>query len=176
MSDSMQEKIRLMKGDITQLQVDAIVNAANSSLLDGSGVNGAIHAAAGPELLDECKELGDCAPGQAKITKGYRLPAKFVIHAVGPMWLGGAKSEASLLADCYSSAMKLALKHNITTIAFPAISCGIYGYPVRQASAIAVKEVSHFLEMHPEIEAVDFVCFTDECYAAYEQAMEMLNR
>lgn len=176
MSFFMQEKIRLMMGDITQLDVDAIVNAANSSLQDGSGVNGAIHAAAGPELLAECKTLGECAPGQAKLTKGYRLPAKHVIHVVGPIWRGGAKSEASVLADAYSSAMKLALKHHIKTIAFPAISCGIYGYPARQASVIAVKEVSHFLEMHPEIERVDFVCFTDDCYEAYKQAMEMLHR
>jgi O-acetyl-ADP-ribose deacetylase (regulator of RNase III) len=171
----MKDKIRLVKGDITKLKVDAIVNAANTSLLDGSGVNGAIHAAAGPELLAECQLIGDCAPGQAKITKGYRLPAKYVIHAVGPIWRGGAKSEAKLLADCYSSAMKLALKHHIKTIAFPAISCGIYGYPVKQASAIAVKEISHFMEMHPEIESVDFVCFTDDCYEAYQQAMEMLS-
>lgn len=172
----MLEKIHLLKGDITQIQVDAIVNAANSTLLDGSGVNGAIHAAAGPELLEECKSLGGCPTGQAKITKAYRLPAKFVIHAVGPIWRGGAKSEASLLADCYSSAMKLALRHKIKTIAFPAISCGIYGYPVRQASAIAVKEVSHFLEMHPEIESVDFVCFSDDIYEAYVQAIDMLRR
>ncbi len=172
----MKEKIHLLKGDITQIQVDAIVNAANSSLLDGSGVNGAIHAAAGPELLAACRELGDCAPGQAKITKGYRLPAKFVIHAVGPIWRGGAKSEASLLADCYSSVMKLALKNNIRTIAFPAISCGIYGYPIKQASEIAVKEVSHFIAMHPEIGSVDFVCFSDDVYDAYEQAMGMLHR
>lgn len=172
----MREKIHLLKGDITQLQVDAIVNAANSSLLNGSGVNGAIHDAAGPELLEECKTLGECAPGQAKITKGYRLPAKYVIHAVGPIWRGGAKSEAKVLADCYSSTMKLALKNNIKTIAFPAISCGIYGYPIKQASEIAVKEVSHFLEMHPEMESVDFVCFSDDIYEAYEQAMRMLDR
>lgn len=172
----MKEKIHLMKGDITQIQVDAIVNAANTSLLDGAGVCGAIHAAAGPELLEECRALGECATGQAKITKAYRLPAKFVIHAVGPIWRGGAKSEASLLADCYSSVMKLALKHHIKTIAFPAISCGIYGYPIKQASEIAVKEVSHFISMHPEIESVDFVCFSDDIYQAYEQAMGMLHR
>lgn len=174
MNSRIVDKIHLLKGDITQLQVDAIVNAANTSLLDGAGVNGAIHAAAGPDLLNECESLGECPPGQARITSGYRLAAKYVIHAVGPMWRGGAKSEAKLLADCYSSAMKLALKHNIHTIAFPAISCGIYGYPVKQAAEIAVKEVSAFLDMHPEIESVDFVCFTDDVFKAYQEAMELL--
>lgn len=176
MSSEIIDKIHLLKGDITQLQVDAIVNAANSTLLDGAGVNGAIHAAAGPELLQECQEIGECPPGQARLTKGYRLPAKFVIHAVGPVWRGGSRSEAKLLSDCYSSCMRLALKNNVRTIAFPAISCGIYGYPIRQAAEIAVKEISAFLEMHPEIESVDFVCFTDEIFIEYQHAMaELLN-
>lgn len=174
MSSEIIDKIHLLKGDITQLQVDAIVNAANSSLLDGAGVNGAIHAAAGPELLQECQSVGECPPGQARLTKAYRLPAKFVIHAVGPVWRGGSRSESKLLADCYSSCMKLALKHHVRSIAFPAISCGIYGYPIRQAAEIAVKEISAFLEMHPEIESVDFVCFTDEIFKEYQHAIEEL--
>lgn len=169
------DKIKLIKGDITKLKVDAIVNAANTSLLGGGGVDGAIHRAAGPQLREECKTLGGCAIGQAKITKGYRLPAKYVIHAVGPVWHGGAKGESQLLASCYVSSFKLALSHHIKTIAFPAISCGIYGYPIPQAAVIAVKEAMNFLERYPELETVTFVCFDEMVYESYQQAVDSLH-
>jgi O-acetyl-ADP-ribose deacetylase len=169
------EKIQLIKGDITKLRVDAIVNAANTSLLGGGGVDGAVHRAAGPELLEECKTLGGCVTGQAKLTKGYRLSAKYVIHAVGPVWRGGSKGEHKLLALCYMSSLKLAHEHKIKTIAFPAISCGIYGYPISQAAMIAVKESSHFLESHPEVETVIFVCFDEAVYQAYQYAIASLK-
>jgi len=168
-------KMQLAKGDITLLTVDAIVNAANTSLLGGGGVDGAIHRAAGPELLEECKTLGGCSTGLAKITKGYLLPAKYVIHAVGPVWRGGSKGEARLLASCYASCLKLALEHHITTIAFPGISCGVYGYPAAQAALIAVQETAKFLELHNEIAQVIFVCFDDNIYQAYQYALESLN-
>lgn len=169
------QKIKLVKGDITQLKVDAIVNAANTSLLGGGGVDGAIHRAAGPDLLEECKTLGGCATGHAKITKGYKLPAKYVIHTVGPVWRGGAKGEAKQLSSCYVETFKLVLENNVKTIAFPAVSCGIYGFPISQAALIAVKETTNFLEKHPEVEAVDFVCFSDEVYDAYEQALSLVT-
>jgi O-acetyl-ADP-ribose deacetylase (regulator of RNase III) len=171
----MKDQIKLVKGDITQLKVDAIVNAANESLLDGCGVNGAIHQAAGPALLEECKTLGGCATGSAKITKGYSLPAKYVIHAVGPVWRGGAKGESKLLASCYAASLKLALENQIKTIAFPAVSCGIYGYPPGDAAAIAIKEIVHFLEQHPELETVYFVCFDDTIYEAYSHAVDSFH-
>lgn len=167
----MKERLKLVKGDITQLQVDAIVNAANASLEDGAGVNGAIHRAAGPELSNACSLLEGCPTGQAKMTKGYHLPAKYIIHAVGPIWRGGNKGEPKLLASCYYESLKLALENNIKTIAFPAISCGIFGYPVSQAAIIAVNEIANFLELHQEIETVYFVCFDDAIYEAYEQAL-----
>lgn len=169
------EKIRLVKGDITQLNVDAIVNAANTSLLGGGGVDGAIHRAAGAALLEECKALGGCATGHAKITKGYQLPAKFIIHTVGPVWRGGAKGEAKQLSSCYVSTFKLAVEHQVKTIAFPAVSCGIYGFPIAQAALIAVKETANFLEKHPEVEMVDFVCFSDEVYDAYQEALHLVS-
>lgn len=168
-------RLKVIKGDITQLEVDAIVNAANSSLLGGAGVNGAIHEAAGAELLEECKNLGGCTPGQAKITSGYRLPARFVIHAVGPIWRGGSKGEPQLLASCYEASLELALKNHIKTIAFPAISCGIYGYPMGIAATIAVKETANFLELHKAIEMVYFVCFDDACLEAYQNALGSLS-
>lgn len=171
----MKEKLQVVLEDITQLQVDAIVNAANTSLLGGGGVDGAIHAAAGPELLEECKTLGGCSVGQAKITKGYNLPAKHVIHAVGPIWRGGAKSEPQLLASCYAASLELAVKHGIKTIAFPAISCGIYGYPVSQAAMIAIKETANFLELNDAIETVYFVCFDDANYETYLQTLNSLE-
>lgn len=169
------QKIKLLKGDITQLEVDAIVNAANTSLLGGGGVDGAIHKAAGPELLEECKALGGCTTGNAKITRGYHLPAKHVIHTVGPVWRGGAKGESKLLASCYVASFKLALENKVKTIAFPAVSCGIYGYPVAQAATIAIKETANFLEQHTEVEQVYFVCFDDTVFNAYQHALESLS-
>jgi O-acetyl-ADP-ribose deacetylase len=167
----MKEKLKLVKGDITQLEVDAIVNAANTTLLGGGGVDGAIHQAAGPELLEECKTLGGCTTGQAKITKGYNLPAKFVIHAVGPVWRGGAKGEQQLLASCYSSSLELAAENGIKTIAFPALSCGVYGYPVSVAALIAIKETANFLELNDAVDTVYFVCFDDAIYETYSHVM-----
>src|SRR5205085_12114673 len=147
----MKERIEIVKGDITKLRVDAVVNAANSSLLGGGGVDGAIHRAAGPQLVAECRLLGGCQTGQAKITGGYNLPAKFVIHTVGPVWNGGAQGEPALLASCYRNSLALALKNSIESIAFPAISCGIYGYPVAEAVEIARRETLDFLSRHDEI-------------------------
>lgn len=167
------DKLKLIKGDITQLQVDAIVNAANVSLEDGAGVNGSIHRAAGPELSAACRLIKEgCPTGQAKITKGFQLPAKYIIHAVGPIWRGGNKGEPRLLASCYYESLKLALENKIKTIAFPAISCGIFGYPLSQAAIIAVKETANFLELHDEISTVYFVCYDDAIYSAYEQALD----
>ena len=150
------ERIEIVEGDITRLAVDAIVNAANSSLLGGGGVDGAIHRAAGPELVAECRTLGGCETGEAKITGGYRLPARWVIHTVGPVWYGGGYDEDALLASCYRSALALAAQHQIRTLAFPAISTGIYGYPFERASRIALSEVKTALAMTPTIERVTF--------------------
>jgi O-acetyl-ADP-ribose deacetylase len=172
----MQGKIGILQGDITKLAVDAIVNAANSSLLGGGGVDGAIHRAAGPDLVQECRLLHGCKTGKAKITKGYNLPAKFVIHTVGPVWRGGFAGEPELLASCYRESLKLAIENNITTIAFPAISCGVYGYPVEQAAIVAVQTVAEFLasEAGNEIAGVSFVCFDDAAYDAYLEAFGMI--
>lgn len=167
--------MELLQGDITRLAVDAIVNAANSSLLGGGGVDGAIHRAAGPELLEECRRLGGCKTGQAKITRGYRLPAKHVIHTVGPVWRGGGQGEPELLASCYRSSLALAVENQVRSIAFPAISCGIFGYPAYHAARIAVGETARFLQAEattePSIERVVFVCFSREVYEAYQQAL-----
>jgi O-acetyl-ADP-ribose deacetylase (regulator of RNase III) len=168
---SSDERIDIVRGDITKLDVDAIVNAANTSLLGGGGVDGAIHRAAGPELLQECHKLGGCRPGEAKITRGYKLPARFVIHAVGPVWSGGNRGEAETLANCYRKSLNLALEHKIKTIAFPAISCGAYRYPIADAARIAVQTARDFLSGNDKIDKVIFVLATDEIFAAYQQLL-----
>ena len=155
-------KIDIVRGDITTLDVDAIVNAANTTLLGGGGVDGAIHRAAGPELLAECRTLGGCPPGEAKLTQGYRLPARFVIHTVGPVWTGGKRGEPQILANCYRNSLQLAVKNRIKTIAFPAISCGAYGYPIREAARIAVETTRQFLATDDKIDKVTFVVASDE--------------
>lgn len=169
-------QIEVVQGDITQLKVDAIVNAANSSLLGGGGVDGAIHRAAGRELLEECRKLGGCETGEAKITKGYNLPAKWVIHTVGPVWQGGNNSEDELLASCYRQSLALAEEYKISAIAFPAISTGVYRFPVERASKIAVSEVNKFLESDRLLKRVIFVCFGQTAYDCYLQAMQEITQ
>lgn len=161
-------KIQILKCDITKLDVDAVVNAANNSLLGGGGVDGAIHRAAGRELLDECETLGGCPAGSAKITGGYNLTAKYVIHTVGPVWKGGTENEDELLANCYRNSLKLAVEHNIKSIAFPNISTGVYGFPRDRAADIAILEVRRFIEKNQEIELIIFSIFDDENYSIYK--------
>ena len=164
-------KIDIVRGDITKLNVDAIVNAANSSLLGGGGVDGAIHRAAGSDLLAECRTLGGCPPGHAKLTLGYNLPARFVIHTVGPIWAGGKQGEAEVLANCYRNSLRLALENEIKTIAFPAISCGAYGYPIQEAAGIALKTTREFLANTDKIDKVIFVLWSEDIYEAYRKLL-----
>jgi O-acetyl-ADP-ribose deacetylase (regulator of RNase III) len=168
----MKERIELVDGDITKQQVDAIVNAANNSLLGGGGVDGAIHRAAGPELLVECRTLNGCPTGEAKITKGYRLLAKFVIHTVGPIWRGGDSNEDQLLENCYKNSLKRAVENEIKTIAFPSISTGVYGFPIERASRIALNTAKTFLEKNESIQKVTFVCFGSHDYQVYQRAIK----
>lgn len=165
MSDS---RMKLLRGDITKLGVDAIVNAANTTLLGGGGVDGAIHRAAGPELLAECRTLGGCRPGEAKITRGYNLPARHVIHTVGPVWSGGNRGEPETLANCYGNSLRVAAENGVQTIAFPAISCGAYRFPILDAAMIAVATTRTFFQMDNSVEEVTFVVSTDEIQEAYQ--------
>lgn len=173
MEHALHDKIEILKGDITRMEVEAIVNAANSRLLGGGGVDGAIHRAAGPELLEECRALGGCPTGEARITKGYRLPARYVIHTVGPIYRGRPE-DARLLASCYRSSLSLAAEHGLGSLAFPAISCGIYGYPLADASRIAVDTTLASLTDHPVIDRVVFVLFSEEDRQVYEDYRRQL--
>lgn len=168
-------KIETIQGDITKQEVDAIVNAANCSLLGGGGVDGAIHRAAGPELLAECRGLNGCKTGEAKITRGYKLPAKYVIHTPGPVWHGGTKYEPELLSACYISCLELASEYGCKTVDFPSISTGVYRFPLDRASKIAIGTISDFLKFHPEIERVRMVCFDARTKEYYDKALESLK-
>jgi len=172
MKETPETKIEIFRGDITKLEVDAIVNAANTTLLGGGGVDGAIHRGAGPELLAECRMLGGCRPGEAKITRGYRLPARFVIHTVGPVWRGGKHGEPETLVNCYRKSFQLALENRIKTIAFPAISCGAYGYPIEEGALVAFNTTRDFLATNDEIQEVIFAVWGDDIYEAYERLLE----
>ena len=170
----MEHKLEARQVNIVTLAVDAIINAANTTLLGGGGVDGAIHRAAGPQLLDECRKLGGCPTGQAKITLGYNLPAQHVIHTVGPVWSGGMRGEPGLLASCYRESLKLAAAHQLKSIAFPAISCGAYGYPLEQAVKIAVRECHAFASTNAVPERIVFACFDADTLAAYEAELSRL--
>ncbi len=168
-------RIEIIRGDITKQNVDAIVNAANCSLLGGGGVDGAIHRAAGPELLAECRKLNGCLTGEAKITGGYKLPAKYIIHTPGPIWHGGSNGEADKLRSCYRNCLVLASENGCKTVDFPSISTGVYHFPLEKASEIAIKTISEYLFEHPEIERVRMVCFDDRTKEYYENALEKLK-
>lgn len=172
----MRDKIEVIEGDITQQDVDAIVNAANNSLLGGGGVDGAIHRAAGPQLLEECRTIGGCETGDVKLTRGYDLPARWVIHTVGPVWEGGKHKEDELLARCYRNSLALAEKQGIRTIAFPSISTGAYGFPLERAARIAVYEIFTMLRQTDAIDKVLIVCYNNETYRAYSEALASFNK
>ncbi|MBW1721795.1 MAG: O-acetyl-ADP-ribose deacetylase [Deltaproteobacteria bacterium] len=165
----MDKRIQIVEGDITRQEVDAIVNAANNSLLGGGGVDGAIHRAAGPELLEETRKIGGCPTGEARVSKGYRLPAKWVIHTVGPVWTGGQRNEEALLAGCYRSSLKAAVDLGVKSIAFPSISTGAYGFPLERATEIALEETRKFLQEDQTLEKVVFVCFGEKVYRTYRE-------
>lgn len=168
------EKIEIIKGDITRLEVDAIVNAANQSLLGGGGVDGAIHRAAGPELLEECRSLGGCPTGEARMTAAYNLPCRFVIHTVGPVWQGGGANEANLLAGCYRNCLQLAVEHKLRSIAFPSISTGVYRFPIERASRIALRVILDFIASEEAAPRVVVTCFSEQDLDAYRQAYDEL--
>ena len=169
----MKTTVEVFEGDITTLNVDAIVNAANKSLHGGGGVDGAIHRAAGHQLLEECRTLGGCETGQAKLTRGYKLPAKYIIHTVGPVWYGGNKNEDKLLSNCYKNSLELAMNHKVKSIAFPSISTGAYGFPFERAAKIAVKVVQDFLEENKTIKKVVFVCFGKDAFEVYKNLLPL---
>jgi len=171
MSGEVKEKLEAVQADIVTLDVDAIVNAANTTLLGGGGVDGAIHRAAGPELLAECRTLGGCPTGEARITRGYRLPARHVIHTVGPVYRDGRHGEPALLASCYRETLDLAARQGLRTLAIPAISCGVYGYPLAAAVGIAVRECTEGLRRHPELETITFACFGEPMFQLYRSAL-----
>ncbi len=168
-------QIELVRGDITKMEVDAIVNAANKSLLGGGGVDGAIHRSAGPDLLEECKTLNGCETGEAKITKSYMLPAKYVIHTVGPVWQDGTKNESELLANCYLNSLKIAKAKKLKTIAFPSISTGVYRFPKTMAAGIAIRTINKFLKNQKELNTVYFICFDEENYDIYKEKLIQLT-
>jgi O-acetyl-ADP-ribose deacetylase (regulator of RNase III) len=170
----MEERIKILEGDITKVDVDAVVNAANQSLLGGGGVDGAIHRAAGPELLEETRKLGGCPTGDARVSKGYRLPARWVIHTVGPIWAGGHKKEEALLADCYRNCFKAAQEFGITSIAFPSISTGAYRFPMERATEIAMTETKKFLKTDPGLSKVIFVCFGKKALKTYQDVFKRI--
>lgn len=168
------EQIEIIQSDITKLDVEAIVNAANESLLGGGGVDGAIHRAAGPELLEACRELGGCPTGEARITKGYKLPARYVIHTVGPVWQGGDFNENNLLASCYRNSLQLAVDHSLRSVAFPSISTGVYRFPIKQASRIALRVILDFIDSEEEAPRVVMSCFSEQDLDIYRQAYQEL--
>ena len=172
-------QVKLVKGDITRMEVDAIVNAANTSLMGGGGVDGAIHRAGGASILEECKKIvakkGNCKTGEAVITTAGKLPSKYVIHTVGPVWHGGREGEAGMLANCYTNSLKLAIDNNVRTIAFPNISTGIYGYPKREAATIAIESVKGYIQIPSSIELVYFVCFDEENHEIYTELVSSFN-
>lgn len=170
----MRERVEIIEGDITKQEVDAIVNAANESLMGGGGVDGAIHRAAGPELLEETRKIGGCPTGEARVSKGYRLPARWVIHTVGPIWRGGTRNEDQLLASCYRNSLKAAVEIGAKTVAFPSISTGAYGFPLERATKIALEETKKFLEQDQNIEEVRFVCFGKEAFDTYKRLFDQV--